>query len=131
MNETTPLNIQPIILFTPVLILIMAGLGLGSGLIITSLTTKYRDLALLVQFGIQLLMYATLMIPKSATTGFFYKILAYNPMIPIIETMRQAFFNTSATSWLHIGYSFVVMLILVVVGYYIFTKTEKTFTDTV
>ena len=130
MHETT-INIQPIILFTPVLILIMAGLGLGSGLIITSLTTKYRDLALLVQFGIQLLMYATLMIPKSATTGFFYKILAYNPMIPIIETMRQAFFNTSATSWLHIGYSFVVMLILVVVGYYIFTKTEKTFTDTV
>ena len=109
----------------------MAGLGLGSGLIITSLTTKYKDLAMLVQFGIQLLMYATLMIPISLTSGFFHKILAYNPMIPIIETMRQSFFNTTPTNWLQIGYSFIVMMILVVVGFYIFTKTEKTFTDTI
>ena len=100
-------------------------------LAITSLTTKYKDLAMLVQFGIQLLMYATLMIPISLTSGFFHKILAYNPMIPINETMRQSFFNTTPTNWLQIGYSFIVMMILVVVGFYIFTKTEKTFTDTI
>ena len=129
--KKTTLNIHPIIFFTPILIIIMAGLGLGSGLIITSLTTKYKDLAMLVQFGIQLLMYATLMIPISLTSGFFHKILAYNPMIPIIETMRQSFFNTTPTNWLQIGYSFIVMMILVVVGFYIFTKTEKTFTDTI
>ncbi len=127
----TTIDIQPIIVFIPVLILIMAGLGLGSGLVITSLTTKYRDLALLVQFGIQLLMYATLMIPKANATGFLYKLLKYNPMIPIIDTMRTAFFNTEPTNWLSIGYSSVVMLILVIIGFYIFSKTEKTFTDTV
>ncbi len=129
--DKTRLDIQPTILLFPFLIVIMAGLGLGGGLIITSLTTKYRDLALLVQFGIQLLMYGTLMLPKSGTTGLLNKLLEYNPMIPIIDTLRQSLFNTEKPDFLLLGYSVVVMVILLVGGFYIFSKTEKNFTDTV
>ncbi len=129
--DKTSLEIQPTILLFPFLIVIMAGLGLGGGLIITSMTTKYRDLALLIQFGIQLLMYGTLMLPKSATTGLLNKLLEYNPMIPIIDTLRQSLFNTDKPDFLLLGYSVVVMVILLVGGFYIFSKTEKNFTDTV
>ncbi len=127
----TKLDIQFTILFIPILIAIMAGLGLGFGLIITSLTTKYRDLALLVQFGIQLLMYGTLMLPKSATTGVFYQLLKYNPMIPIIDSLRQSFFNTPLVSWWSIGYSALITIVVLFIGFYIFSHTEKSFTDTV
>ena len=127
----TAVDIQITILLFPFLVLLMAGLGLGGGLIITSLTTKYRDLALLVQFGIQLLMYATLMIPKSGTSGILYTLLQYNPMIPIIDTMRQSLFNTNLPDYLSLSYSFVMMLLLLIIGLFIFSKTEKTFTDTV
>ncbi len=127
----TKLDIQNTLLLFPFLIFLMAGLGLGGGLIITSLTTKYRDLALLVQFGIQLLMYGTLMIPKSSTSGILNKLLEYNPMIPIIDTLRQSLFNTEAPNFYLLGYSFIVMVILLLIGFYIFSKTEKNFTDTV
>ena len=113
----------------------MAGISLGAGMIITSLTTKYRDLALLIQFGIQLLMYATPVIqPLSNIINSKYKyfILA-NPMTPIIETFRVAFLGTGKGifNWYHLGYSFIIMIVLLIVGFYTFSKTEKTFTDTV
>lgn len=129
--DKTKIDVQITLLLFPFLILIMAGLGLGSGLIITSLTTKYRDLAMLVQFGIQLLMYGTLMLPKSGTTGILYKLLEYNPMVPIIDTMRQSVFNMEAPDFKLLGYSFFVMVILLFIGFFIFSKTERTFTDTV
>ena len=125
------IDIQLTILLFPLLIFIMAGLGLGSGLIITSLTTKYRDLALLVQFGTQLLMYGTLMLPRSATSGILNTLLKYNPMIPIIDALRQSLFNTEAPNYELLGYSFVVMMIVMIVGFFIFSQTEKDFTDTV
>ena len=110
----------------------MAGLGLGGGMVITSLTTKYRDLALLVQFGVQLLMYGTLAIPLSSIKDpFLHSILLCNPMIPIIETFRQAFFNDTPFNLLNLGYSFGIMIILLLIGFYSFSKTEKTFTDTI
>jgi len=123
------------ILLTPLLLLLMAGISLGAGMIITSLTTKYRDLALLIQFGIQLLMYATPVIqPLSNIINSKYKyfILA-NPMTPIIETFRVAFLGTGKGifNWYHLGYSFIIMIVLLIVGFYTFSKTEKTFTDTV
>ena len=127
----TKMNIQITVLFFPLLVLIMAGLGLGAGLIITSLTTKYRDLALLVQFGVQLLMYTTLVIPLSSTSGMFRKALELNPMIPIIDSLRQSLFNTNATNFALLAYSFTVMVVLLIYGVYIFSRTEKTFTDTV
>jgi lipopolysaccharide transport system permease protein len=127
----TKMNIQITVLFFPLLVLIMAGLGLGAGLIITSMTTKYRDLALLVQFGVQLLMYTTLVIPLSATSGILRKVLEMNPMIPIIDLLRQSLFNTNTPNFALLAYSFTAMVILLIFGIYIFSKTEKTFTDTV
>lgn len=127
----TKIDIQPTFALFPVLIIIMAGLGLGSGLIITSLTTKYRDLALLVQFGTQLLMYGTLMLPKSSTSGILNTFLKYNPMIPIIDSLRQSLFNTEAPDFIMLLYSFGIMLVLLFAGLLIFSKTEKDFTDTV
>ncbi|MCB0507854.1 MAG: ABC transporter permease [Chitinophagales bacterium] len=128
----TEVHIQPTILLIPVLIFIMAGLGLGGGMIITSLTTKYRDLALLIQFGVQLLMYGTLAVPlNSIKDPILYKIMLSNPMIPIINTFRQAFFNDTIFSLSNLLYSCLVMVILLLIGFYTFSKTEKTFTDTV
>lgn len=127
------LNLNSSILLTPFLILIMAGISLGAGMIITSLTTKYRDLALLIQFGVQLLMYATPVIqPLSNIIDSKYKyfILA-NPMTPIIETFRVAFLGKGIFNWWYIAYSFAMMLILLFIGFYTFSNTEKTFTDTV
>lgn len=133
--EKSPLHPSIYILLVPVLIFIMAGLGLGLGMIITSLTTKYRDLTFLVQFGVQLLMYATPVIyPLSKVSGGKLEpfILA-NPMTTVMETFRVAFLGADKGifNWMHIGYSLLVTLILLLVGFYIFTKTEKTFTDTV
>ena len=113
----------------------MAGLGLGLGMIITSLTTKYRDLTFLVQFGVQLLMYATPVIyPLSKVSGSRLEpfILA-NPMTTVMETFRVAFLGADkgVFNWMHIGYSLIATLILLFIGFYIFNKTEKTFTDTV
>ena len=128
----TKIDIQPTIILIPFLIIIMAGLGLGGGMFITSLTTKYRDLALLVQFGVQLLMYGTLAIPLSSIKDpLLHSILLCNPMVPIIETFRQAFFNDTAFSPINLGYSVVVMFVLLLIGFYSFSKTEKTFTDTI
>jgi len=128
----TKVDIQATILLIPFLILLMAGLGLGAGMIITSMTTKYRDLALLIQFGVQLLMYGTLAIPLSSIKNeTMHAILLSNPMIPIIETFRQAFFNDSSFNAIHLLYSCIVMVTLLIIGFYSFSKTEKTFTDTV
>src|SRR5512141_2218325 len=80
------------ILFSPILLLLMAGLGLGLGIIISSLTTKYRDLRFLVQFGVTLLMYATPVIyPASTIPARFQFLIRANPMTPIVETFRYAF----------------------------------------
>lgn len=125
------LTIQPTIILFPFYIIMMAGLGLGTGLIVTSLTTKYRDLALLIQFGIQLLMYGTLMIPLAATSGVLRIILNYNPMLHIIDAIRSSLFGTPMPNLNSMIYSIAIMLILLLCGYYIFSKTEKTFTDTI
>lgn len=133
--EKAPLQPSIYILLVPVLIFIMAGLGLGLGMIITSLTTKYRDLTFLVQFGVQLLMYATPVIyPLSKVSGSRLEpfILA-NPMTTVMETFRVAFLGVDkgVFNWMHILYSILITLLLLLVGFYIFNKTEKTFTDTV
>ena len=90
----------------PILVLIMAGLGLGFGIIISSLTTKYRDLQQLVGFGVQLLMYATPVIyPISSVEGWLRWVLIVNPMTPVIEIFRYAFFGISSLDPIYILYS--------------------------
>ncbi len=115
------------------LIMIMMGLmGLGFGMIVSSLTTKYRDLQFLVAFGIQLLMYATPVIYPVSTIPVKYQwLITANPMTSIIETFRYAFLGTGSFSWLGLAYSFVFTLIIFILGLLVFNKTEKNFMDIV
>jgi lipopolysaccharide transport system permease protein len=117
---------------SPLLILMMAGLGLGFGVIISSLTTKYRDLRFLVQFGVQLLMYATPVIyPVSSIPEQFQWVILLNPMTPIVEAFRYAFLGAGTVDLGHLLYSFLFMLIVVFLGSVIFNRVEQTFMDTV
>lgn len=131
----TDANLNPnmIILLVPALVIITAGLALGLGLIITALTTKYRDFRFLITFAIQLAMYATPIIyPLSEIKDPRIKMAVQaNPMSPIIETFRYAFTGTGNFSWMSLGYSFGLMIVLMVVGTIIFNKVQKTFMDTV
>jgi len=122
----------PWALTLPLLILLMAGLGLGFGIIISSLTTKYRDLSYLVGFGVGLWMYATPVIYPVSTIPERWRWLAdINPISPIIETFRAGFLGAGQASWLRLGYSFVFMLIVLFIGVVIFNRVEKNFIDTV
>jgi lipopolysaccharide transport system permease protein len=120
------------LLMFPVLVLLMALLGLGLGLIVTAMTTKYRDLAFLVTFGVQLMMYATTVIyPLSAAPEKYKHIIELNPMTGIIEAFRYSFLGKGEFSTWSVGYSALVTLVVLFLGIIIFNKTEKTFVDTV
>jgi lipopolysaccharide transport system permease protein len=124
------------ILLVPLLVINMALLGLGIGLIITSLTTKYRDLKFLIQFGIQLLMYATpIVYPLNGVniSSKYRFILQLNPMTNIIEGFKVGFFGTNEgiISIYTIGYSTIFAVVVFFVGVRIFGKMEKTFMDTI
>jgi lipopolysaccharide transport system permease protein len=128
-------NISWAISLFPAVVILMALLGLGTGMIISALTTKYRDLAFLVGFGVQLLMYATTVIyPLSTALEKYPKyawIIEYNPMTPIIETFRYGFLGEGSFDWGSLGYATAVTLILLVFGIVIFNKVERNFVDTV
>lgn len=120
------------VLLFPVLVLQMALLGLGLGLVITALTTKYRDLAFLITFGVQLMMYATTVIyPLSAAPANYKWLIELNPMTGIIEAFRFGFLGQGELTFSSFGYSVVFTLVALVLGVIIFNKTEKTFVDTV
>jgi lipopolysaccharide transport system permease protein len=120
------------ILFFPLLVVLMALLGLGMGLIITAMTTKYRDLTFLVTFGVQLLMYGTTVIyPLSAAPEKYKFIIELNPMTGIIEAFRYAFLGKGEFTTWSICYSVIVTLIVLFLGIIIFNKTEKNFVDTI
>ena len=124
-----------IILLFPLLILLIAALGLGSGMIISAVTTKYRDLAFVVTFGVPLLMYTTTVIyPLSiAITKYpaYSWIIKYNPITAVIETFRYGFLGKGSFSWALLGYSSAVTLVVLLTGIIIFNKVERTFVDTV
>ncbi len=116
----------------PIIVILMALLGLGGGMIISSLTTKYRDLAFLFTFAVQLLMYATTVIyPLSSAPEKFRWLIELNPMTAIIETFRFGFLGQGSFTWASFGYSCSVTIILLVFGVIIFNKVEKNFIDTV
>jgi lipopolysaccharide transport system permease protein len=120
------------ILLTPYLLILMGGLGLGFGIIFTSLTTKYRDLSFLIAFGIQLLMYATPVIyPVSAIPAKLKVYIMANPMTSILETFKYAFLGSGSFSWTGIIYSTVFTVVVLIIGVVIFNRTERTFIDTV
>ena len=120
------------IALSPALMLMMAGLGLGFGIIISSLTTKYRDLRFLVQFGVQLMMYATPVIyPVSSIPANWQWAIQANPMTPIVEAFRYAYLGAGTVNLGHLAYSFGFMLVVVFLGAVIFNRVEQTFMDTV
>lgn len=120
------------VLLFPMLVLLMALLGLGLGLIITALTTKYRDLAFLITFGVQLMMYGTTVIyPLSAAPAKYRVLIELNPMTGIIEAFRYGFLGQGEFTVSSFGYSVAFTLLALVLGVIIFNKTEKTFVDTV
>jgi lipopolysaccharide transport system permease protein len=131
----TDYNISPnsSIVFFPLLILLMGMLGLGLGMIISSMVTKYRDLTFLVSFGVQLLMYISLVvIPLSLfqEKGVEW-LVKYNPMAHIIESGRFMLLNEGVVSQFGIIYTVSSTIIVLIVGVLIFNKTEKTFIDTI
>ena len=110
----------------------MGMLGLGLGMIISSLTTKYRDLRFLLQFGIQLVMYATPIIyPMSSVPEKYQWIIFSNPMTAIVETFRYGFLGSGSLNLPMLIYSGLISLFILVVGTAIFNRVEKTFMDTI
>ena len=121
-----------ILLFLPILIIQMAMLGQGLGMIISSLTTKYRDLNYLVSFGTQLMMYASpIVYPLSVVPENYKLYILANPMTPVIEGFRQAFIGKGILEINLLIYSTVFSLITFLIGLLVFNKIEKNFIDTV
>lgn len=120
-------------LLLPVYIIVMAGLGLGFGILISSLTTKYRDFTFLVGFGVQLLMYASPIIYPFSMLEEKYRLILniVNPMSSIIEAIKYGFLGEGIFSPLYLGISFLYMCVLLFVGIVVFHKVEKSFMDTV
>ncbi|QEC69070.1 ABC transporter permease [Panacibacter ginsenosidivorans] len=120
-------------LLIPAVLFAMAGLGLGLGIIISSLTTKYRDLTVLVNFGVGLLMYATpVAYPLSYVEKSSYKtLILLNPLSSLIETFRYAVLGKGTFDPMLFGYSCLFMVVILFFGMIIFGKVEKTFMDTV
>jgi lipopolysaccharide transport system permease protein len=127
-------NIHPniYILLLPALIVIMAGLALGFGILISSLTTKYRDLTLLFGFIVQLWMYATPVIyPLSMMSAKRQWIMALNPLTSIVEAFKYGTMGVGTFSWGMLEYSFVFMIVLLAIGIVVFNKVQRSFMDTV
>ncbi|MFM9984883.1 MAG: ABC transporter permease [Flavobacteriales bacterium] len=128
------LNISWYILLVPVFLLLMAIMGLSMGMIISSLTTKYRDLAFLVAFGVQLFMYATPVVyplNSERVQSFAGNFLQWNPMAPILEGVRKGLFNTGMFEWWYFGYACTISAVLLLIAIVVFNRVERSFIDTV
>jgi len=131
-SEDVVFELQTEIVLFPLLVLIMMMLGLGFGMLLSSMTTKYRDLKNLIAFGIQLLMYcAPVIYPMSAIPSEYSLIILANPMTPIIETFRYMFFGSGLMNYYALLYSLGFAVIIFLIGLLIFNRTEKNFIDTV
>ncbi|MES2131526.1 MAG: ABC transporter permease [Bacteroidota bacterium] len=120
------------LILIPFLIVLMGFMGLSFGIIISSMTTKYRDLKFLVGFGVQLLMYASpIVYPLSIVPEKYKWIILANPVTSIIETFKYAFLGVGEFNWMYLGYSLVFTIILFFIGLIVFHNVEKSFMDTV
>ena len=126
-----------LILLTPLLLLQLAMLSLGCGVIISAATTKYRDLRMLVSFGVQLWMYASPVAYDMFSMGIFapgskyYGLYMLNPVTPIVNLFRYAYLGIGQVDWLYYGISWAVTAVLLFIGIVLFSRVEKTFMDTV
>ncbi|QXE92336.1 ABC transporter permease [Geomonas subterranea] len=127
-----PVGLQPALALLPVLVLQMAALGLGFGIIVSAMTTRYRDLSHLVGFGVQLWMFATPVVyPSSSVPAQWRWLLDLNPMAPVVELFRHAFLGGAPVplaGWLQ---SLAATAAVLLVGVLLFSRVEKTFMDTV
>ena len=128
-------HLNGMILLVPFLVLMLGCLGLGLGMIISSMTTKYRDLRFLITFGIQLWMYATPVIyPLSVMKETYPKyiwVLVANPLTAILETFKYAFTGVGVFNWLYLGYSFAFTIIILTLGIIIFNRVQRSFMDVI
>lgn len=132
LKPDSPIHPNTWIFLMPLLVAQMALLALGVGIIISALTTKYRDLAMLVGFGVQLWMYGTpVAYSSSIVPERFMKLYMLNPMSPIIEAIRYAFLGTGGISISYLLISFSVTVCILLIGIILFSRVEKTFMDTV
>ena len=135
----TKQGVQPnwLVLMTPLVVLQLAALSLGCGIIISALTTKYRDLAMLVGFGAQLWMYASPIaydmygLAVFAPGGKWHALYMCNPITPIVNLFRYAYLGIGAVEWQYYLLSWVTTAILLFLGILLFSRVEKTFMDTV
>ena len=123
------------ILFVPILMVMLGCLGLGFGMIISSMTTKYRDLRFLITFGVQLWMYATPVIyPLSVMKGTYPNyiwILVANPLTAILETFKYAFTGVGEFNWLYLSYSFAFTILILMLGILVFNRVQRNFMDVI
>ena len=130
--RTTGIQLGIEVFWFPYLVLLMAGMGLGLGILFSAMTTKYRDLKFLLAFGVQLLMYATPVIyPMSTLEGSYRDIIALNPITYIIEGFKYAFLGVGEFSMYGILYATISTIVILAIGIVTFNKVEKTFMDTV
>ncbi len=120
------------IFLTPVIVALMALIAMGIGLILSSMTTKYKDLNQLIGFGVQLFMYATPVIyPSSSVPEDYQWVVALNPLVPLFDYMRYAYLGVGAFVLSDLIYTFLFSVVILIVGVLVFNKTQKTFMDTV
>jgi lipopolysaccharide transport system permease protein len=120
------------ILVLPYLVFLMAIIGMGTGMIFSSLTTKYRDFTFLIGFGMQLLMYATPVIyPSSFIPEQFRKYAMLNPLSSIVEGFRYVFLHSGSMPWKGLGYSTIFAFVFLSIGVIIFSRIERSFMDTI
>ena len=129
------ISLNGLVVFFPLLIIVMGILGLGLGMFISSLVTKYRDFSYLIGFGVQLLMYVSAVVYPMALVKEkmpeYAWLVQYNPLAYIIETTRYMLLNVGYLSFWGLGYTFVATVLIFLVGVLIFNRTEKSFIDTV
>ena len=128
-------HINLTILLLPVLIIMLGCLGLGFGLIISSMTTKYRDLRFLISFGVQLWMYVTpviypLSVMKNNFPHYMWVIVA-NPLTSILETFKYGFTGVGVFNWGYLAYSFVFTVVILLLGIVVFNRVQKNFMDVI
>jgi lipopolysaccharide transport system permease protein len=130
--EGANIHLNYYLLLIPIVVVIAAGLSLGFSTLFSAFTTKYRDLKFLLTFGVQLWMYATPIIyPLSNISEKHRWILVLNPMTSVVTTFKYAFLGNDVFDWYYLLYSFIFMVILLIVSVAIFNKVEKNFMDTV
>lgn len=129
------ISLNGLVVFFPLLIIVMGILGLGLGMFISSLVTKYRDFSHLIGFGVQLLMYVSAVVYPMALVKEkmpeYAWLVQYNPLAYIIETTRYMLLNVGYLSFWGLGYTFLATVLIFLVGVLIFNRTEKSFIDTV